>query len=83
MKINKNIFYYYFIAFLLLINLISGGVVPLGQDQSKDIVKMSLLIINILVIPMLGIKKCDFKVLTIYFCIAFFTLIASSLRTKG
>ncbi|MEK6265289.1 MAG: O-antigen ligase family protein, partial [Clostridium sp.] len=82
MKINKNIFYYYFIAFLLLINLISGGVVPLGQDQSKDIVKMSLLIINILVIPMLGIKKCDFKVLTIYFCIAFFTLIASSLRTK-
>ena len=82
MKISKNIFYYYFIAFLLLINLISGGIIPLGEDQSKDMVKMSLLVINILVIPMLGIKKHDFKILVIYFSITFFTLVASSLRTK-
>lgn len=82
MKINKNIFYYYFIVFLLLINLISGGVIPLGQDQSKDIIKISLLVINILVIPVLGIKKCDFKVLAIYFSIVFFTLVASFLRTR-
>lgn len=82
MKINKNTFYYYFITFLLLINLISGGVVPLGQDQSKDIIKMSLLVTNILVIPILGIKKYDFKILMIYFSITFFTLVASSLRTK-
>lgn len=82
MKINKNIFYYYFIVFLLLINLISGGVIPLGQDQAKDITKISLLVMNILFIPMLGIKKFDFNVLAIYFFIAFFTLVASFLRTK-
>lgn len=82
MRIRKKITYQYMIVFLFLINLIAGGVIPLGEEPSKDLIKLSLSIINIVAVFFLGIKIKDSNIIFFYFFIAFILFIPSLLRTE-
>ena len=82
MKVSKKSIYLHLLVLLFTMNLIAGGVLPLGQESSKDLIKISLLIINTVSILFLGIKTKYFKIVFLYFTATMMLLITSFLRTE-
>lgn len=81
MILNIKKFNYSLLGFLLLLNIIAGGILPLFQENSKDIVKIIVLFLDILIIYMKGIKLNEGKILIGYFLCISIILLPSLIRT--